>query len=146
MFAFLDTSSVAFELRPYLPLLLETILESPVQRESKLISHEDVITELNNDTVSNSCHIGTGSKSGRFLCGPFSSTAQLFLQVEAAKYEMGINWLRQLLYQTVFTVDRLKIIANKMVNDVAQAKRQGRSVVSYIMKGLRYVEGLFSVR
>lgn len=143
MFALLDTSSVPIDLRYYLPLLLETILESPIRRDGQLISHEDVITELNNDTISNDSHIGTGSRGGRFSCGPYSNTAVIFLQVEAAKYEKGINWLREILYQTVLTPERLKIMANKMVNDVAQAKRQGRSVVSYVMKGIRYIEGAY---
>lgn len=141
MFALLDTSSVPIDLRYYLPLLLETILESPIERKGRLVSHEDVITELNNDTISNGSHIGTGSRSDRFFCGPYSNTASVFLQVEAAKYEKGINWLREILYETVLTPERLKIMANKMVNDVAQAKRQGRSVINYVMKGIRYIEG-----
>lgn len=138
----MDTSSVPLELRYYLPLFLETILESPIRRGDNVVSHEDVITELNNDTIRNDSYIGNGSNGGRFSCGSYSHTASVFLQVEAAKYEKGIKWLKEILYQTVLTAERLHIMATKMVNDVAQVKRQGRSVINYIIKAIRYVESM----
>ena len=79
--------------------------------------------------------------AGLFICGNYSNTATVSLQVEAAKYENGINWLHNLLFKTKFTAERLKVIALKMNNAVAQAKRSGRSVASYAMKNLWYSEG-----
>ena len=127
------------ELRIYLPLMLESLFESPIRKNDKLIPYEDVIEQLNNDTVSFSSSLGLGSKP-LFKCGPYSHTISVMLQVEIAKYETGIEWLRDILYNTVFSVDRLKIIAAKMNNAVAQAKRCGRDVVAYAMRGLRYVQ------
>ena len=42
-----------------------------------------------------------------------------FVQVEMEKYKKGVQWIRELLYQVQFTVDRLKIMATKMTNDVS---------------------------
>ncbi|VEN47404.1 unnamed protein product [Callosobruchus maculatus] len=139
MFALLDTSSVPSELRSYLPLMLESLLELPLERDGKIISHDEVVAQLNDDTVNSSTSIGIGSH-GMFTCGSFSNSATLVLQVESSKYEKGLTWLRELLYKTVFTVERLKVIAMKMNNSVSQVKRCGRSVVAYVMKGLRYSE------
>ncbi|XP_017774305.1 PREDICTED: uncharacterized protein C05D11.1-like [Nicrophorus vespilloides] len=140
MFALLDTSMISVDLRPYLPILLEAIFELPIQRET-LICYEDVVTELNNDTVATCGSLGLGGGlASDFKCGTFSHTANIMLQVETAKYAKGISWLRELLYQTVFDAERLKIIATKMVNNVSQAKRSGRNVVSYATKGLWYIE------
>lgn len=41
--------------------------------------------------------------------------------------------------------DRLKIIATKMMNNVAQIKRRGSKIVSDLMKGLTYNEGNFDI-
>lgn len=144
MFALMDTSQLNFDQKLYLPLLLETLFESPIRKNGVVIPYEDVVTQLNNDTVSTSRAIGLGSGSScRFKCGSYSYIANIMLQVETAKYDEGVCWLKNLLYNTVFTVDRLKIIAQKMINDVSQAKRSGRDVVAYIMKGLSYAEGNF---
>nr|CAH7739234.1 unnamed protein product [Callosobruchus chinensis] len=139
MFALLDTSSVPSELRSYLPLMLDSLLELPLEREGNVIPYEEVVAQLNDDTVSSSTSIGVGSH-GTFTCGSFSNTATVVLQVESSKYEKGLTWLKELLYKTVFTVERLKVIAMKMNNSVSQVKRWGRSVVAYVMRGLRYSE------
>ncbi|XP_022918722.1 uncharacterized protein C05D11.1-like [Onthophagus taurus] len=141
IFALLDTSKLKPEQKLYLSLLLEAFFETPIERENKLISYEDVVTELNSDTVSSSGSIGlTSSGISRFRCGMYSTTATVMLQVEKGKYAKGMEWLKEILYKTVFTSERLKIIATKIVNDVAQAKRSGKNVVSYIMRGLCYVQ------
>jgi Zn-dependent M16 (insulinase) family peptidase len=63
-------------------------------------------------------------------------------QLEPAKYERCISWIRELLYQTQFTSERFKIIAAKIANDVAQVKRKGSKVVGDLMKGLCYNKGI----
>ncbi|KAK4880203.1 hypothetical protein RN001_008349 [Aquatica leii] len=137
--ALMDTSKVSSELRPFLPLLLETLLESPIERDGEIIPYEDVIAQLQDDAVSTGEGLGLcGLDSGRFYSGSFANTATVILQVEPEKFERGIIWLRELLYQTQFKVERLKIIASKMINEVAHAKRSGSSMVLYLMKALRY--------
>ncbi|KAJ9588208.1 hypothetical protein L9F63_018429, partial [Diploptera punctata] len=137
MFVLMDTAEVSREHRPYLPLLLESLLELPVKRGNKIIPYEDVVAQLESDTVTVSTRIGI-DVSSRFQCGPYSHTACLMLQLEPSKYEICINWIRELLYQTHFTAERIKIIAAKIANDVAHAKRQGNKVAGDLMKGLCY--------
>lgn len=118
-------------------------MESPIERDGNLVSHEDVIAQLQNDTITVGTQIGlNGVNSGRFSCGIYAHTVSLVLQVEPEKYKRGIIWLRELLYQTKFTCDRLKIIASKMINDVSQAKRSGRGMVRYLMRYLSYISGM----
>ncbi|XP_073987977.1 uncharacterized protein C05D11.1-like [Rhodnius prolixus] len=137
MFVLLDTSSVPSYLRPYLLLLLNSVLESPIRRGSEVISHEEVVNELEQDTIASAARVGPNSYS-RFNCGPFSTTACLLLQLEPKKYKKGISWIREILYQTVLTEDRVKILAAKIVNNVAEVKRSGNSMVYDIMRGLMF--------
>lgn len=76
-----------------------------------------------------------------FSCGPYAQTCTALLQVEAAKFEKGVQWMREILYKTIFTKERIEVIAQKIVNEVAQAKRSGKGVVAYAMEDLRYVKG-----
>lgn len=57
----MDTTDLLPEQRPYLPLLLEAIFESPIKREGKLIPYEEVVAELSDDTVSSCGNIGLSS-------------------------------------------------------------------------------------
>lgn len=55
-----------------------------------------------------------------------------------------MNWLKELIYNTVFTTERLKVLATKMNNDVAQSKRSGSKIVDDLMKDMYFKKGLYS--
>ncbi|KAI5736858.1 hypothetical protein M8J76_007821 [Diaphorina citri] len=137
LFVLMDSSELSQELRFYLQLYFELIMESPVQRGDKTVPYEDVVAQLEADTVGSTTRIGLESAS-RFTCGPFSHTACLMLQVEPDKFHKGIQWIRELLFETKLDADRIRIVANKIVNDVAQAKRQGNRMARDLLKGLLY--------
>lgn len=138
----MDTSDIPEDLRVYLPLLLESLLELPIERNGVVIPYEQVVAQLNHDTVAASAGIGlTGGSKRLFRCGNYSNTITVALQVEANNYDIGVNWLKEILYKTIFTADRLKVVAQKMYNSIAQAKRSGRDVVAFLMKALNYLEG-----
>lgn len=90
MFALLDTSKVSCNLRRLLPLLLETILESPLIRDGVIVPYETVVSELEADTISASARIGL-EESSRFSCGPFGQTAVLLLQVKNVELVFAIS-------------------------------------------------------
>ncbi len=62
------------------------------------------------------------------------------------KYVQGVQWIRELLYQTQFTAERMKIIATKMVNDVSQLKRNGRYIVQTLFKEMTFNKGVCTFR
>lgn len=49
--------------------------------------------------------------------------------------------MKELLYDTVLTVDRLKAVATKKINDIAQLKNKGDQVADDLMKILLYNKG-----
>lgn len=139
MIASLNTDEVKPSLRSYLLIMLELLMESPVRRGNELIPYETVVAALESDTVSSGTRLGLESTMN-FSCGPFSHTASMMLQVEPSKYQKGVNWLIDLLKSTEFNVDRIRVCAAKMVNDVAQAKRVGNSVAKDLLKSMYYID------
>lgn len=71
LYVLLDTSNIDPALRPYLPLLLESLLELPVQRGESLVPYEEIVAELENDTITAETRLGLDS-SARFSCGPYA--------------------------------------------------------------------------
>lgn len=136
----LSTDSVPVELRPYLLILLELFTESPILRDGKLIPYEEVVAELEADTVESGTRIGLEQNS-RFSCGPYSNTISIMLQVEPHKYAKGASWMSEIINKTQFTVNRIRVTAAKMVNDVAQAKRNGNATARALIKAIFYKDG-----
>ncbi|KAJ6646667.1 hypothetical protein Bhyg_01880 [Pseudolycoriella hygida] len=137
MIVTLNTYSVPNELRPYLLMLLDLIIESPIRHGDTLIPYEEVVTALEKETIAIATRLGLESNS-TFSCGPFSHAASLMIQVETRKYEKGVTWIVDLLHNTEFTVDRVRVIAAKMVNSITQVKRKGNFIVKELLKAMYY--------
>ncbi|XP_055692741.1 uncharacterized protein C05D11.1-like [Lutzomyia longipalpis] len=137
MIVTLNTDCLKPDLRPYLLLFIDLLMESPIRRDGVLIPYEQVVAALESDVICSSIALGLESKS-RFSCGPFSHTLTMSLQVEPQKYTKGVKWIKELLHNTEFTVERIRVCVAKMINDVAQAKRKGNSVVHDLLKALFY--------
>lgn len=88
----IDTHALPAHLQPYLVLFLESILESPIQRGDQLIPFEDVVAELEGDTIACETRIGL-DKSNRFTCGPYCHSASLILQVRFRPTFISLNIL-----------------------------------------------------
>ncbi|XP_074663020.1 uncharacterized protein C05D11.1-like isoform X2 [Tubulanus polymorphus] len=135
----MNTECLPDDLKLYLPLFTEILLESPVIRNGEFVPHEEVITELAADTLSSDATVGVGG--GRFSCGDYAQVITLSLKVEQEKYEKGVKWLQELLYQTQFTQERIKVIGSKMANDVAKFKRKAQKVIKAIASDLNFQKG-----
>lgn len=126
------------ELRPYFLLFLDLIMASPIrQSDGSLTPYEEVVAAIESDTVAMQTSLGLNCRS-QFTCGSYSETVLLLVKTDSTKYIRGIEWIVDVLNHTEFNVDRIRVCSSKIVNGVAQAKRSANTVVSDLMKGLRY--------
>lgn len=132
-----DTAGLPTELRKYLLLFLDLILESPVQTKDELLPYEAIVASLEQDMISYETSLGLQSTS-RFGCGPFSNSATFHMQVEVRKFEIAIGWMKHLIFNSIFTQERVHIVASKLVNDIATAKRNGYDMAREISKAVYY--------
>lgn len=136
--AYFNCSTIQSSLRSYFLLFFDLIMESPIrQSDGTLIPYEEVVAAIESDTVSLQTTIGIEA-SNQFSCGSYSQTAVLMIKTDYKKYIRGIQWLVDLLNRTEFTIDRVRVCASKIVNAVAQAKRNGNAVSKDLLKAVYY--------
>lgn len=90
----MGTEPVHISLRPLLSIYLENFFNTPLLKDGKRFEFEQVIMDLEKDTV------GYGAGSGSSLGN--SEVLTIRLQVEESKYETAIRWLRSLLFDGIF--------------------------------------------
>jgi Zn-dependent M16 (insulinase) family peptidase len=120
--AHISASSLPSHLLPYTRLFLKAIFSLPIEKDGELISYEDVVKGLGEDTVEYDASLG--SSFG------FKEFAVFTLKAKSSKFESAIQWLHDILWNTKFTGERLKIVASQILNDIPQAKRDGHDVRS----------------
>ncbi|KAM3962814.1 LOW QUALITY PROTEIN: uncharacterized protein C05D11.1 [Aphomia sociella] len=124
----LDTTSVDQKTRKWIPLHLNGLAECPVRRGDTLVPHEEVVSTTEQLTVMFSNDMGFG-KSGNFAVGQYGNFVQIETRCEPQDYEEVVNHLYEILYAAEFTKERLLVFAQRMINDVAQVRRNGHKMV-----------------
>lgn len=127
--ALLDTGKLSSSERLYLPLITELLFESPIDRDGTIVPYEQIVSELFSDTVCYCCGIGVGSGSS-FSTGAAGNLLNISMQVERSKYEKAVVWFYEIIFQTVFTPERVSTVATRMHSEISQHKRSGGKVSS----------------
>ncbi|XP_067141202.1 uncharacterized protein C05D11.1-like [Centruroides vittatus] len=135
----MDTASIPLKLRYYLPLFLKLIMELPVERNGKLMPYEEVVTELDADTLEKRPIFGI---FGCSVYDPryFAQLITLYFKVEEEKYQKGIQWIRELLYKTKFTADRIQVYVKRMLKRIIKCKELGFCVSRCLESNIMFKE------
>lgn len=124
------TSRLAPHLRPLLQLYLSTLFSLPIKRDGRLLPFEEVVKGLDEDTVEYDAGLGVGSGFGENVC--------IDLKVEKAKYLPAVRWLRDLVWESNFAIERLKVATAKMVQSLPEMKRDGRSLSWSLLRSMTH--------
>ena len=92
----IGTESIPVSLRPLLAVYIDNFFNSPVMRDGKRIEFEQVVVELEKDTVD--YEMDSASSLGD------PEGLRVMIQVEAEKYETAIHWIRCLLWDSIFDI------------------------------------------
>ncbi|KAH0542239.1 hypothetical protein FGG08_003361 [Glutinoglossum americanum] len=86
----LCTEKIPVEKRPLLSIYLTNFFNTPIIREGKRIEFEEVVVELEKDTVSYS------------IDPSLPELVRVKLEVEPDKYEAAVRWIKEALWESVF--------------------------------------------
>lgn len=118
------------ELFPFLPTYLHSFFSLPINRsDGTRLSYDEVVRQLDTQTVEYDINLGS----------PISQTLEISMRVEKSKYGTAVSWLRDLLWGSVFDVDRLRINTTKVLQSLPSRKREGSIVAAAL-----YDEMIFS--
>jgi len=133
----LGTSQVPVKLKPLLTLWMDIFFNSPISRDGKRIEFEDVVKELEKDTIQYSL------TSGRDIGD--SEGIMIQFRTEPDKYGTIVRWIRELMLDSIFDPPRLKAAIAKALADIPESKRDGRQMSLEVEMAIRMVKDSFSV-
>lgn len=114
-----------------------SLFNSPITRsDGTRLTHEEVINALDKDTVS--------YDSGLGMDGVFGELLRVSIKVESTKYDTGISWIRDVLFQSEFTKERLEVTLAKVQQSLPEMKRDGNSMSRSVFSDLVYDKTLTS--
>ena len=116
----LGTAKIPVQLRPLLSIYLGNFFDTPITRNGERIEFENVVIELEKDTVE------YDMDSGSSLGNP--EVLRLSLQLEAGKYGTAIGWIKDLFWSSIFDLTRIKATTAKLLADIPDEKRDGSSM------------------
>lgn len=118
------TSNLPAAYKPLLSLFSDNFFNTPIRRNGERVPFEKVVMELERDTVSYA--LDSGSK--------FSDSESFLIrfQVEPEKYATTIEWIRTMMFDSIFDLTRLKACIAKQLADIPEAKRDGRVMTSEV--------------
>lgn len=126
----ISAQDVPIQLRPLLAVYTEAFFNSPIQRDGQKIEFEQVVVELERDTV------GYSMGGARGLGNP--EMLRVTFQVEVEKYSTAISWLKELTWNLILDVERLQSIVTRLLADVPDAKRNGDDMLTAVFVMVHY--------
>jgi Zn-dependent M16 (insulinase) family peptidase len=93
----------------YLSVFQNALFSLPIQRASgATLTHEEVVDQLDRDTVSYDTSLGFGSS--------FTEMARVSIKVETAQYSKAIAWIWDLLHGSIFDPERWVVLVAIVLN------------------------------
>ncbi len=120
----IGTEEIPSQLRPLLSVYLENFFTLPMVRDGKTLEFEQVIMELERDTV------GYSIESGHDLGNP--ETLHLQMQVEVEQYETAIRWFRDLMFSSIFDLERIESTLTRLLAEIPDEKRSGSDMMNAV--------------
>jgi Zn-dependent M16 (insulinase) family peptidase len=112
-----------------------TLFNSPITKpDGTKLTHEQVINALDKDTVSYDSGFGVDMI--------FTELLRISVKVESKKYDVGIAWLRDVLFNSEFTKERLEVTLAKVQQSLPELKRDGNTVARSVFNDLVFDKSL----
>ncbi|KAH8669273.1 Metalloenzyme, LuxS/M16 peptidase-like protein [Ilyonectria robusta] len=120
----IGTSQVPDEFKPLMPIFSDNFFNTHIMRNGEQVGFEQVVMELERDTVSYSL------SSARSLGDADGIMIQF--QVEPEKYAASVEWIHTVMFDSIFDPQRLKAGVTKALADIPEGKRDGRGMAGEV--------------
>ena len=135
-YMFLNLSSISQEDRPWMVLLTETWLQSPIEIDGKTISLADVVKMRSKEALT--FYNDLGYKGSTFTPGAQSENIMFYTESMMDKYEEGLKLLKDALFNVKFTKERTQTILTMLLNSLPNAKLSAASILKVMSDNLYF--------
>lgn len=102
-----NTAALPLELKPLISVYLENFFNTPISRNGKRVDFEQVVTELEKDTIAYLADTAAGLGN--------SELVHFKIIVEPEKYQAAIEWFRTMMFDSVFDKEVSTMRANRSI-------------------------------
>lgn len=120
----LGTSKIPVELKPLMSIFSDIFFNTHIMRDGQQVNFEQVVMELERDSV------GYDIGSSRHLGD--ADGFMISFQGEPEKYATAVNWIKTMMFDSIFDPVRIKAAVMKALADIPESKRDGRGMASEV--------------
>ncbi|PHH61781.1 hypothetical protein CDD81_7945 [Ophiocordyceps australis] len=131
------TLQVPQELKPLISIFSDIFFNTHIMRDGKPVYFEQVVMELEKDSI------GYNLGSARALGDPDGLIIQF--QTEPDKYAAAVNWLRTMMFDSIYDPQRIKASVTKALADIPECKRDGRGMAGEVDAALHLKRSTLTV-
>lgn len=121
--------------RLFLPLLQNLLFECPLEHRGVIMEHRDVVLGLYQDLVDYECEPGISSYHN--MTHMFTVTLKCF----GINYVRAVEWLSDILYASVFVIERIRTACNKVLADMSYLNKSPEVVCECAVEAIMYEPG-----
>ncbi|CCH44812.1 hypothetical protein BN7_4381 [Wickerhamomyces ciferrii] len=127
----LSSLEIPQDLLPYFDIFSE-LFTLPLEINGKTIPYEQVIKDLQNDTVEAYFYTAFNNQ--------FSELIDAKIQVKKQDYYKAIDWFKKIFWNTKFDESRIKVTVDKLLNALPSTKRSGMSMLTSLTVRTSFTE------
>lgn len=137
----IDTTDLDPSLKVYLELLTSLLFESPIKGSDIELTHEQVVFELNKDLLEFGSSLGINGS--QFEPGIFSEYFTIFTKVPIQDYELGVKWIKNVLFNSVFDRKQTLISVANLLKEITKRKQQPFDLIHTVSSDIYFKEGKY---
>jgi len=134
----IDTVQLDPSLKVYLELFTSLLFESPIRNSEVDLTHGQVVYELNKDLLEFGSPLGINGS--QFEPGIFSEYFTVFIKVPIRDYELGIKWIKWVLFNTVFDNKQILIAVSNLLKEIKKRKQQPSDLIHSVLNDIYFKE------
>ena len=139
----IDTVDLDPGLKIYLELFTSLLFESPIFNAGLNLTHEQVVRELNKDLLEFGSSLGINGS--QFEPGIFSEYFSIFTKLPIQDYELGIKWIKMVLFHSVFENKQILIAVANLLKEIKKRKQQPSDLIHSISTDIYFKDGKFDL-
>ena len=136
----IDTQPLSLEQKLYLELLTNLLFELPICDQHGSLTHEQVVYQVNRDLLEFGSSLGINGS--QLEPGIYAEYLTVFVKVPLSEYAVAVEWLKRVLFGSVFDEKQIGIAVENLLKEIAKRKTQPGDLIHSLSNDINFKEGI----